>query len=133
MKKTLFLCTLALGGTALASEIPVQGWSALGGGQDLIAGRLNGQVGWTLTGRAADVGVVFANTGAPLFNRSIGSFRPGWDGPIFVERVERLSDGQTRVRLTVYNAQPLFNGGRVELRRGSLNGPVADSDPIRLR
>jgi hypothetical protein len=44
--------------------------------------------------------------------------------------VVQLPDGQTRVFLSVNNAQAIFHGGAVTLRRGTT---VIDSDPIQLR
>lgn len=134
MNRVLFSAlTVVFAPVAIASpEQAVQGRSDLGGGPTEIRGRLAGQTGWSLTGRASDVASVFDRTGRRVARVAIGSFRLGANGSVFVSDIVRLADGQTRIFAWVLSTGPQFNGGRVELRRGSATGPVADSDPIRL-
>ncbi|MEM0925032.1 MAG: hypothetical protein AAGJ83_03265, partial [Planctomycetota bacterium] len=90
----------------------------------VISGRLGGEVRFTVAGKPSDV--VFVKTRRKTFAamtiRSLkSSFLSGGS--------YRGSGGDTVVRVRIRNAQPEFNGGSVQIFRGSTR---IDSDPVRL-
>jgi hypothetical protein len=126
----------AAGQSATAGELNVQGSSATGGDSTVIRGRIGGRVDFSITGLFNDSATVTLGPGGgfqaigTLTIRELATGPGGLLGPLVRREVVKLPDGQTRVFLSVNNAQAAFHGGAVTLRRGST---VVDSDPIQLR
>lgn len=139
MKKFLVLAALVgaqAAGLATAGELNVQGSSATGGDSLVIRGKVNGPVSFSVTGAFNDVATVTLGPGGgyqalpSLTVRQLATLPANQLAPLVRTGVTQLPDGQTRVLLSVNNAQAGFNGGAVTLRRGSA---IIDSDPIQLR
>jgi hypothetical protein len=125
----------AAGQSATAGELNVQGSSATGGDSTVIRGRVYGRVDFSVTGAFNDSATVTLGPGGgfqaigTLTIRQLATGGAGTLGPLVRRDAIQLPDGQTRVFLSVNNAQPAFSGGAVTLRRGT---SVIDSDPIQL-
>ena len=126
----------AAGPSATAGELNVQGSTATGGDATVIRGHVGGRVDFSVTGAFNDSATVTLGPGggfkaiATLTIRQLATGDARTLGPLVRRDVVQLPDGQTRVFLSVNNAQAIFHGGAVTLRRGTT---VIDSDPIQLR
>lgn len=111
----------------------VQGGSSTGGNATTIVGRPGDVLRFSVAGTFNSVAQVFG--GPALGNARFAqvSIRDLATAPAAQIRtlvrydVVRLPGGETRVFLGVANADPAFNGGRVQVVTGST---VIDSDPI---
>lgn len=126
--------------SASASDLNVQGSSATGGNASVIRGTIGGPVNFSITGAFGDTATVFNRPGSilppyivlkPLTVKQLATGSSNEISPL--ERIgtpTQLPDGQTRVLLRIRNSIEQFNGGKVELKRGSA---LIDSDQIELR
>jgi len=127
-------------GVVNGSDLNIQGSAATGGNASVIRGTIGGAVNFSVTGAFNDVVTVrirpgatlppFVPTPQPRTIRDLATGSATAIRPLTRISATQLPDGQTRILLSLPNALEQFNGGKVELRRGT--SPI-DDDPIELR
>jgi hypothetical protein len=137
--KVLFagLCVVGMGlGFSLearANELAVQGGSSTGGDAHCVVGSYDGLTRLSVTGAWNDRMRIFDCWGQVVIDCSIGELSTlpqNWLWPVQRVSSQKLSDGQTRVMLSMPCTPWWLNYGAVQLRRGSSQ---IDIDPIYLR
>jgi hypothetical protein len=135
-------CLVALVGIGLgfgespdvkANELAVQGGSSTGGDAHCIVGAYGGLTRFSVTGAWNDRMRIFDCWGQVVVDCSIGELSTlpqSWLWPVQRLSSQKLSDGQTRVMLSMPCTPWSLDFGAVQLRRGSSQ---IDIDPIYLR